>query len=144
MQEALKARFTDKELKLAASLGQGDSPLRAKLESFFTELSDPLVTADELKELLAVPSDKSEITTCLDQMIAASFLEKSENTQRPLDDEGTVLFRKQDVPVTRLKILGTASQLNDQSTRYQFTIDGRLIRSFARVQRLDAIAGTGS
>src|SRR5262249_8673432 len=68
----------------------------------------------------------------------------SQNTQRPLDtEENLKLYRRKLPTVSRLKIAAIEASLPNGGTRYQFTCDGRIIRSIAKVDRLDAISGTG-
>jgi hypothetical protein len=144
MEEKLKARFSSKEIALASSLGVGGESLKAKIEALFGQLTDPLLSAGEVGELLAVAADEAHLIEDLEQLVNEKYLEKSLETTRPLDKEILTLYRRADKIPTRLKVLAIGCRLSDQTYRYLFTIDGRLIRSFSRIDRLDAVAGTGN
>ncbi len=143
MNPYLKSTFRKEELELAASIGQQGTPLQTRIETLFRGLSDPLLSATDVKELLGVADAAADVETVLNACKAADILESSGTTLRPRDPEGVVLYRLKDYPVTRLRILAAESVLSDTTSRFQFTCEGRLIRSIARVDRLDAISDTG-
>ncbi|BCF87087.1 DGQHR domain-containing protein [Paraburkholderia largidicola] len=144
LQESIKARFSQSEIALAAVIGADmNLSLKEKVVQLFLQLDDPLISAKEVQLLLQVNADEPEISVALGECCSEDILEKSTSTQRALDKDGIALFRNKNIPLQRLKILGTASRLSDNSVRLNFTIDGRLIRAFAAVDRLDAVAGTG-
>lgn len=144
IQESLKAKFRQSEIALAGAIGADSIELKDKIGRLFAELPDPLLSNKEVQLLLQVNADFEEMEKCLDALVKDDVLEKSVTTQRALDKEGVGLYRIKHKTLQRLKLLGVASRLSDESVRFQFTIDGRLIRAFAAVDRLDAIAGTGN
>src|SRR5438128_85875 len=144
MQQSLKATYTTEQIAMAASLNLSGKPLRDMVSSLFQALEDPLLAKDEIKELLHLDSEPEALDEALAGLVTEEVLERSSKTTRPLDADGTILYRLKDIPSTKLRILATEAELNDQTKRYQFTCDGRLIRSFARIDRLDAIAGSGN
>lgn len=144
LSETLKSRFSSNQLELAASLGVGPSMLKDKLTQLFLELDDPLVTAQEAISLLNVSAVEGDAIAALEELRNDGVLEKSTTTQRALDKSAPTLYRLKDAPIHRLKIFGVASNLGESGKRIQFTLDGRLIRNFAAVDRLDAVAGTGN
>lgn len=143
MEMTLKASFTRDEIALAAAIGAEKMSLSQKIIELFSQLPDPQISSEEIQELLALKASQE-----LDQVLAAlctdKTLERSEKTVRPLDDDGVILYRRGDLRFERLRISAVESELSDGTTRYQFTCDGRLIRSVARVDRLDTLTGTGN
>lgn len=142
--ETLKSRFSANHLSLAAALGVGPAPLKDKLVKLFSELADPLITAQEAVALLNLSVPTEDAIGALEELRIEGVLDKSTATQRALDKDPPTLYRLSDVPVQRLKIFGVASKISEGSSRLQFTIDGRLIRCFSAVDRLDVVAGTGN
>jgi DGQHR domain-containing protein len=144
LQESLKTKFSDAELQLSAAIGADVGlELKEKLVQLFQQLNDPLLSAKETQLLLQVNADDDEVSVALGELTADGILEKTVKTQRALDKEGVSLFRISGGKIHRLKVFGTASRLANGSERINFTIDGRLIRSIAAVDRLDALANTG-
>jgi len=144
--ENLKSRFTTDQIKLAASIGHDDASFADLVVKLFESLNDPLITLDEIMTLLSIIKSKEEGLEIISKLVADDILEQTTTTQRPLDKEkDEVLYRLKSNKFERLKIYGVASQLSTESQeiRIQFTIDGRLIRSIARVDRLDAVSGKG-
>lgn len=142
--DSLKARFSQAEIALAAAIGSDiQLSLRDKIGRLFTQLDDPLLSAKDVQLLLQVTASEGEISATLGECCAEGALEKTTGTQRALDKEGETLFRNSSQNLRRMKIFGTANKLTDGTERLTFTLDGRLIRAFAAVDRLDAIAGTG-
>ena len=143
MDDQLKAAFRREELQVAADIGAKTAELPAKIRALFAELIDPLLSKDEIKQLLGVEDTDENFVRALDSLCRDGTLEVSNVTQRPLDlTEGLELYRKKISENKRLKIVAVESRVGDE-IRYQFTFDGRLVRSLAKVDRLDAIAGTG-
>jgi DGQHR domain-containing protein len=140
----LKARLSNGEISLSATIGaDAGLSLKEKIAQLFRDLNDPLLSLRDIQLLLQVNADEQALAEAIAECCADEIIEKSTSTQRALDKEGTSLYRAADRKVSRLKLLGTASRLSDASTRFSFTLDGRLIRAFAAVDRLDAVAGTG-
>ncbi len=144
MNETLKSAFTKEQIALAATLGAKSESLEDKMQQLFANLPDPLLSAEDVHELLASPESLEDVRVTLKSLVEKKTLESSDQTLRPLDEEGVTLYRQVNVPFTRLKLVAVESELNDGSTRYQFTCDGRIIRSIARVSRLDALADEGN
>jgi DGQHR domain-containing protein len=143
MNPYLKSVLTGDEIELAASIGQGGDPLTAKIEVLFRQLADPLLSSDDVRELLGSIATKPETHAAMKELVEGGVLEVSDSTQRPKDPEGIELYRLEGVPFTRLKLLAVESVLENDESRFQFTCDGRLIRSIARVDRLDALSNEG-
>lgn len=143
MVELLKASFTKEQISLALEIGSQVGETRDKILELFSKLDDPLLAPADVRALLGVSDSAEYVADLMNAMVGESLLEKSEKTQRPLDEEGVVLFRKAGAPFVRLRLIAMESKLPNNRTRYQFTCDGRLIRSLARVDRLDALSGTG-
>lgn len=141
--ESVRGLFYKEELEAAASIGAQSTDAKSKVQELFATLSDPLLSESDLVFLLGSVAVE-DIRTALAALVAEGALEKSTQTLRPLDPEGIELYRSADVPFARLKLFALEAELGDGSKRYQFTCDGRLIRSVARVDRLDAIAGSGN
>jgi DGQHR domain-containing protein len=144
MNEILKSRFTSAHIALAASIGSGAAALSERVSELFGALEDPLLSASEVKELLGIADNETTTITALAQLVNDSILEKTETTSRPLDAGDVILYRQKAVESSRMRILGTSSRLSDGEVRYEFTIDGRLLRQFARIDRLDSISGSGN
>lgn len=143
METSTKASFTRDEIALAAAIGAEATPLSQKVVELFSQLADPQLSAEEIAELLGVKLT-DELSSVLASLCSDKSLEKSDKTVRPLDDDGIVLYRRADLRFERLKLSAIEAELADGSTRYQFTCDGRLIRSIARVDRLDTLSGSGN
>jgi hypothetical protein len=138
-----KAGFRHEELQAAAVIGAKNIELPTKIQELFVELIDPLLSKDDIKQLLGSEDTDEPFVIALDMLCRDGFLEVSDATQRPLDPaEGLKLYRKKVADRKRLKLIALESRIDGQ-VRYQFTFDGRLVRSLAKVDRLDAIAGTG-
>ncbi|MDM0116144.1 DGQHR domain-containing protein [Variovorax sp. J22R133] len=144
LQESIKARFHATELQLAAAIGGELLDLKVKVERLFREIPDPLLAAQDVRGLLHIADETDAIVEALTELTQEGVLEKTTTTQRALDPEGIALYRLKDVEIKRLKVYGTASRISLNEIRLQFTLDGRAIRSFAAIDRLDAIAGTGN
>ena len=153
LSETLKASLTNEEIRLAAEIGARAIPLTEKIDLLFKELPDPLLSALEISELLCMNGATANLDENLKQMVLDQQLEYSTTTQRPLDPSNVILYRIRTEEVQRLRIFGLASRsrgrndgLGEESSdiNLQFSIDGRLIRTFARIDRLDAVAGTGN
>lgn len=144
MSQKYKPLLTSDEIAFCSTVGAGAGTLVEKIAKLFEELRDPLLAVNEVKELLGGTEEEEEHRTALETLVRDGILECSTNTQRPLDkEESTKLFRRKLSSVGRLKIVAVESTLSNDERRYQFTCDGRIIRSLAKVDRLDAISGTG-
>ncbi|MBP2305993.1 DGQHR domain-containing protein [Azospirillum melinis] len=144
MNENLKAWYTKEQLELAASISLGDKPIVDKIKELFEGLGDPLLAKEEVSQLLGINIQQQDLEEALASLVHSGALERSKITNRPLDSDGTILYRLKDFPWSELTILATEAELSDKTKRYQFTCDGRLIRSFAKVDRLDALSGQGN
>jgi DGQHR domain-containing protein len=140
----LKATFSKELISLAGTIGERSDPIEDKIQQLFGNLPDPLLSESDVHELLGGHITLEEIKVALRSLVEKQVLETSNQTLRPLDDDGTVLYRLVSVPFGRLKLIAIEAQLNGGATRYQFTCDGRVIRAIARVDRLDALAATGN
>jgi DGQHR domain-containing protein len=144
VRDMLKAMFDDEERQAAAVLGESaDLSLKEKVAELFEELPDPLLSADDVAELLGSGTTTTACAQVLDDLRAEGYLESDDKTQRALDPADIVLYRKADVPFLRLVLTATESRIAEDESRFQLTCNGRLIRSIARIDRLDAIQGTG-
>ena len=146
LETVAKASVTSEQQAAALAIGE-DSQLSVaeRIHELFLALEDPLLSAVDVHVLLGGTSSKKDVAGGLVRLKEDGLLESDDNTERPFDKQGTELFRLVDVETKRLKLLGieTPTQ-NPEKTRLQFTCEGRLIRSIARVDRLDALADTGA
>jgi DGQHR domain-containing protein len=146
MKDQLRASLTDAQNEAAAAIGE-DSQLTPteRIAELFVILGDPQLSADDIRELLGGTSTELDIQTALDKLVEDGTLDKDEDTQRPLDGPGIVLYRLTDIQMQRLKIIALEASVGDgTSSSFQFTCDGRIIRSISKVDRLSAIEGTGN
>ncbi|MEX1362172.1 MAG: DGQHR domain-containing protein [Nannocystaceae bacterium] len=143
MHATLKNAFTDEQLALAGAIGESSESLSEKVRQLFDELGDPLLSSSDVAELLGSCVEADALVE-IGRLVEADVLEQSSDTCRPLDSEGVNLFRRSGVPVSRLRIVAIEADLGGGEKRIQFTCDGRVLRSVARIDRLDAIAGTGN
>lgn len=144
MDQQLVAMFADEERQAAAAIGEsGDLSVDDKVAELFRTLDDPLLSATDIKELLGATVADAEVDNALLNLTTTGTLEHSVHTQRPFDPQGVQLFRLAEVPPQRVTFVGIESSLRDGTSRFQFTCDGRLLRSFARIDRLDAFSGEG-
>jgi DGQHR domain-containing protein len=144
VKDSLKAAFSKELISLAGTIGERSDPIEDRIQQLFANLPDPLLSESDVHELLGGHISLDDLKAALRSLIEKNVLESSNQTLRPLDDDGTNLYRLVNVPFGRLKMIAMEAQLNDGSTRYQFTCDGRIIRAIARVDRLDALGATGN
>jgi DGQHR domain-containing protein len=142
MNDYLKSALRSEEIELATAIGDSGDTLANKIERLFRELPDILLSAADVADLLRTAQTDTLAATLAD-LVSDDTLEKSVTTHRPKDDDGVVLYRRAGVAIKRLKLLATENQLDDGTSRFQFTCDGRLLRSVARIDRLDALSGDG-
>lgn len=145
MNPQLLAAFTNEERDLARSIGaQDDMSLGERVLDLFSALPDPLLSREDVSALLGLDGPPADVTEALLQLVDAGTLEVSAKTQRPFDPEDVQLFRLAANGFERLRLVALEERLSgDDNARYMLGVDGRLIRSLARIDRLDAIAGTG-
>lgn len=144
MTPQLKASFTDDEREAAASIGTAsEDPLQNKIAEVFKTLDDPLLSISDIAALLLAPEDGA-LDAAMLQLVTDGVLESSTDTQRPLDEGSVELYRRTDLPFTRLVVTALEARLpgTDKSI-FQWTGDGRVTRALARVSRLDAVSGQG-
>ena len=142
--EGLEARFASDARRAALDLGErSDLSLEDKVVVLFDVLVDPLLSADEVAALLQAGVTSNQAQDALTQGVDRELVERDDDTQRPLDPEDVVLYRKAGVESDTLRLTAIESQLSDGRSIFQFSVDGRLIRAIARIDRLDAIQGTG-
>jgi DGQHR domain-containing protein len=141
----LKAMFDSDELQAAAVLGESsDLSLKQKISELFDALTDPLLSADDVGELLGSGIGEGSSEPVLEELCNEGYLERDDKTQRALDPADITLYRRADVPFARLVLTAVESRIAEDHSRFQFTCNGRLIRSLARIDRLDAIQGSGN
>ena len=120
--------------------------LREQSQAGFTlgarTLPDPLLSISDITELLGTGSP-GEAETAVNQLEEQGVLESSTSTQRPFDPVDVKLVRLKGRDFSRLVLTALEAQLADGASRYQFTCDGRLVRSIAEVDRLNAESATG-
>jgi DGQHR domain-containing protein len=143
MNERLKALLSQDAIDIAAGVAEGDATIEEKIKSIFSDLGDFLFSKDDVAQILRLPEGSDDLAVALNKLVDTGELEYSETTQRPLDPAGIRLYRKKDYPVTRLKLIALEDNSPGGEKRYQFTCDGRLIRSIAKVDRLDALSNQG-
>lgn len=143
MKPLLTSMFSKEEREAAGLLGQiVDKSLVEKVSELFEILPDPLLSGDDVAALLVEPT-VAQVDSALQQLEDEGFLESSASTLRPFDPADVRLFRRSGVDFDRLILAALEAQLADGTSRYQLTVDGRLIRSIAEVDRLDAESATG-
>jgi DGQHR domain-containing protein len=141
--DQLRSTFTSDHLQLAATIGAGPGTPSEKISQLFSTLPDPLLSANDVSQLLG-QLDATEVAKTLSELCDQGTLEQSNTTTRPLDAEELALYRLANTPFTRLKLLALEVHVAQEGqTRLQFSCDGRLVRSLAVVDRLDAVAGKG-
>lgn len=141
--DGVKAMFRSEELEAVAAIGTQTGPLKDRILEALRLLGDPLLAASEIAHMMHIENG-DDVVEALGVLHQEKALEKTTTTTRPLDEEGISLYRLAGVPFSRLKLVGLESKLANGASRYQFTCEGRLIRSIAKVDRLDAISGTGN
>jgi DGQHR domain-containing protein len=144
MDDTLKAMFDADERQAAAVIGESaDLSLNEKVRELFAQLTDPLLAADDVADLLGSGVTTASVTSVVDELEEEGFLESDTKTQRALDPADIKLYRLADTPFARLVLTAVESRIAEDRSRFQLTCNGRLIRSLARIDRLDAIQGTG-
>lgn len=144
MNEALLNSITDAERETAASLNeaQGISPIEVVRGLFGDVLDDPLLTVEDIAELTNLDADVLR-QSVLPDLLQEAFLESDQETQRPFDPAETTLYRAADGAFQRLRCVALESLDREGTSSYQTTIDGRILRHLAQVDRLDALTGEG-
>ncbi|MCP9274071.1 DGQHR domain-containing protein [Mycolicibacterium arenosum] len=145
MREYLLANLSDEERAYAASLREGQTVTQDQFtRQVFSNLKDPLLSASDLAELWGPGASEQGFVDALVTLVDEGVLDTSNKTQRPFDEQGVKLFRRASGEFEYLILNAIESQSPDGVSRYQFSIEGRLIRHFARIDRLDALAGSGN
>ena len=145
MREYLLATLTDEERGLAAALREDTSVTPTDFcRSIFDVLDDPLLSAEDVASLWGDGARKAAIRDALKSLVEDKYLETSVKTQRPFDPVGTELFRRAVNSSQTLRLTAIESQTESGDSRYQFSMEGRLVRGLARIDRLDSLAGTGN
>jgi DGQHR domain-containing protein len=155
--ERLSSFIPEEQRLMLLDLGQDDNlSLKDKIQTTFLELSDPLLSVSDLGILFGTTaSELKDIETILSELVSEEFLESDDRTFRPLMPKGNEdmpverLYRLKGVEPTILKILALETEIfrKDNSELvdryYQFSCNARLLRQIARIDRFDAILGTG-
>jgi DGQHR domain-containing protein len=146
VREYLLASLTSEERAFAATLREEpDITPEAFIRTIFGQLDDPLLNAEDIADLWGDGADLAQLTIALASLEGQQVLESSTKTQRPFDEVGTRLYRSAANGSTSIKVTAIESQDDDSSaSRFQFSIEGRVLRGIARIDRLDALAGTGN
>jgi DGQHR domain-containing protein len=145
MDAGLLASLTNAEREHAAGLLDTEGQtLESAVARLFSDLSDPLLSASDVQDLIGAPN-RDDVLVALAKLTETGVLEYSEKTQRPFDAAGVRLYRLAAPSEGGLLRLVALESLDQQGRRrYQFTLNGRLIRSLARIDRLDALDDTGN
>jgi len=133
------------ERETAAAIGALSITLNEKVLQLFRDLNDPLLDADDVHALLGVTdSEVTDVKVSLSELVAQESLEADNRTRRPHDGPDTTLYRLRDENRRRLRLTAEQIKMPDETIRYHFSCDGRLIRSVAYVARLDALRREGN
>ncbi|MGN6600661.1 MAG: hypothetical protein ACTHMW_15440, partial [Actinomycetes bacterium] len=144
MRDYLLSNLTDEERAYIASLREDDSLSPEEfVTAVFAELDDPLLSAEDVAALWGEGADAEGLVNALTGLVTEGALEASEKTQRPFDALGVRLYRRADTSATRLTLTALQSEDHTGESRFQFSVEGRLVRGIARIDRLDALAGSG-
>lgn len=145
MDKKIQDMFRSEEISVAAAIGARSNDLSVKIADLFSDLIDPLLSKDEVRQLLNVQEADEILISKLDELCRESVLEMSDTTERPLDERtGVRLYRRRLVEHKRLKVIAMESRDQSGNRRYQLALDGRLVRSVAKVHRLSALTGEGN
>ena len=155
--DRLSSFIPEEQRLMLLELGQDENlSLKDKLQTTFLELSDPLLSVSDLGILYGTtPSEVVEIESVLAELVSEEFLESDDRTYRPLMPKGDEampvekLFRLKGIEPSVLKILALETEIKRKDDSglvdryYQFSCNARLLRQIARIDRFDAILGTG-
>jgi DGQHR domain-containing protein len=145
LRDYLLAELSDEEREYIAELkGDGSVTPLEFVRDVFANLNDPLLSANDFVELWGPGASEQSFLEALQTLETDGFLDSSIRTQRPFDDQGIRLYRNSVGSAQKLILNAIESQSGDGTSRYQFSIEARLIRDFARIDRLDALAGSGN
>ncbi|MGV9862640.1 DGQHR domain-containing protein [Rhodococcus koreensis] len=145
MRDYLLASLNDEERSFAASLKEDPAITPSTFcRSIFSEFTDPLLSSADIADLWGDGADPGGVDAALSELATEGFLEYSHKTQRPFDSPGTRLYRRNLAKTSTVTVTAIESQDLSNISRYQFSLEGRLIRGLARIDRLDALAGTGN
>jgi DGQHR domain-containing protein len=141
----LRSQFDSKTLKLLCDIGSSARDLKEKVTEVMEQLGDPLLSSEDIVQLLGLKCPIEESEKALSELEANGVIESDTATSRPLEEEGTKLYRLSNVSFRRLKVFAHEYDLGDgKGVRYQFACNGRLLRSIARIDRLDSLASEGN
>jgi len=115
MNDSLKATFSKELLSLAATIGEKSDPIEDRVQQLFGNLPDPLISENDVHELLGGHIPLEDVKVAMRSLVDKGVLESSNQTLRPLDEDGTVLYRLVNVPFARLKLIAMEAQLSDGS-----------------------------
>src|SRR5439155_26506941 len=111
MSDSLQASLTNEERAAAAEIGsRPNQPLEQKIEEVFRTIGDPLLSAEDVTELLVTPKER-DVREALRSLVERHTLESSDKTQRPTDKEGVVLYRLSDIAEKRLRLTALEAKL---------------------------------
>ncbi len=93
MNDNLKATFSKELLSLAGTIGEKSDPVEDRVQQLFANLPDPLLSETDVHELLGGHIPLDDIKVAMRSLVEKGVLESSDQTLRPLDEDGTVLYR---------------------------------------------------
>jgi hypothetical protein len=112
MDDTLKAMFDADERQAAAVIGESaDLSLNEKVRELFAQLTDPLLAADDVADLLGSGVTTASVTSVVDELEEEGFLESDTKTQRALDPADIKLYRLADTPFARLVLTAVESRI---------------------------------
>jgi len=145
MRDYLVATLSDEERSYTANLRENIEATAVDFcRSVFAELDDPLLSVADLLELWGEGAQTPAFEAALEELTADGTIEYSDKTQRPFDGTATRLYRRNATDQEAITITALQSEDLTGVSRYQFSMEGRLVRGLARIDRLDALVGTGN
>jgi hypothetical protein len=91
--DSLEATFSKELIALAGTIGEKSDPVEERVQQLFANLPDPLLSEADVHALLCGHIPQDEIKPAMKSLVEKGVLESSNQTLRPLDEEGPVLFR---------------------------------------------------
>jgi DGQHR domain-containing protein len=143
IEERIRKGFAKRDLNKARLIGAKKTELSQRISELFKALNDPLLSEEEVALLLAAKREAKNVPDALEGLCKDEILECSDTTARPLDRKATRVYRLASVAAKRLRLVGIETKVSAKDSVIQTACDGRLIRSFAQVARLDVLAGRG-
>lgn len=145
----LIAVLTEEQRHSLGDLREAEVDAKDRVRRLFELLPDPILSMDEVVELLdAKTKARKAVEGAVTDLVAENYLEVGHGTVKPFAGMES-LFRKRAAELGKLRVVALETLVRPVSSeeppgvtsRFQFSIEGRLVRSIAKIDRLVVLEG---